>query len=1043
MGLIFDIQRFSLHDGPGIRTTVFLKGCPLNCFWCQNPEGLSPEPELMFTEAFCTRCGACAKVCPVGAHSFEGGVHTIGRDACTMCGRCVEACLPKALSIVGREMSVEEVVAAALDDNAYYQASGGGVTLSGGEPLAQPEFSEALLAACREKGLHTALDTSLLGDARVLDALLRHTDLVLADLKHLDPSAHVGGTGRTNETIVDNLRRVSVSGTPFVVRIPVVPGFNDTPAAMDAMADMLLSLQGLVRVDLLPFHRLGESKAAGLGKPVATKALKTPVRERMVELSDVLARKGIPVSESFVASLVGDFVDKDRDKDASLDYPARLAAIRATKQRHTEIKRKRGARDVDDWGDVPLEGRAFEFRPETDHPKGYVLGPRDCGRNFRRFLEAVPTYVDPMSSLLGGYYTTFSGYVTGWDPDNYWSDLAPEFKRYGIIHGIDNSQHFVSDVRIGLDLGFGGLLDRIARYRRINTGDDAQAYYDGLTEFVKGIQAWIGRHAADARALAAAETGAEIRANLLAMADANERLMDQPPLTFVEACQWLAWYQMAKRMYIGGGSMGRLDKILLPYFERDVGAGILDEEAAVFHLACFLVKDSHYIQLGGMDEAGNDETNRLSFLFLEAAHRIRIPANLAVAVHAKSDPALVRRGVELLFADKMGTPRFAGLDAMVAGMVRRGFPLETARRRVQCGCHWYCIPGEEYCFNDVIKINFAKVLEVALDEYIADCGVRSAECRDGKNSDLTADGLWEVFERHLRRAVAVTTRGIDFHVEHQYRYYPELALSLLCHGPIEKGVDASHGGVEFVNVGVDGSALATVADSFAAIEQRVERERSVSWSELSCGINQKWWRCGRTRLLLQSVPGYGRGGTRGDWWAERISRLFADLVVERPSPAGHRMTPGLFSWASTIPMGRETGATPDGRGHGEPISFGANPNPGRLRGVLVPTGMSSAIARVHPPYGNAAPLQFDVDPGLISGEDGVATFTALIKTHFALGGTLINANVLDREKVLDACRNPAKYPDLVVRVTGFSAYFASLSDDFRRLVYERVVEVGR
>ena len=1037
MGRVFDIQRFSLHDGPGIRTTVFLKGCPLSCFWCQNPEGIDPKPELMLTSNFCTRCGACVEACPVGAHRIDDGEHRIDRARCTLCGHCVDVCLPGALSIVGRDLSVDDVMAVVLQDRAYYDASGGGVTLSGGEPLAQGAFALELLRACGTQGLHRALDTCLLGTPETLSSLLEETELVLADLKHSDPAIHEEATGVTNEQILSNLRVVSESGTPFVVRIPVVPGHNDTVEAVRAMADILAPLQGLQRVDLLPFHQLGDSKARGLGKAVRTAGLTPPEPAQMQTLVAAVRKKIADVR----CVMVGTSRDEMPVDDApnGFSYATRLAAIRAAKRRHTEVKRRRGARDVDDWGDIPLEGCPFSFRPTTEHPKGYVLGPRDCGRNFRRFLEAVPTYVDPQSSLLGGFFTTFGRYVTGWDPDNHWSELVEDFKGYGIIHGIDNNQHFLSDVTIGLDLGWGGLLEKIERYRAVNTADEQQAYYDGLEAFVKGVQSWIRRHIDAARAMAAAEDDPPVRSNLEDMACANERILSAPPRTFREACQWLAWYQMAKRMYIGGGSMGQLDRILLPYFERETAAGTLDEEEAIFHLACFLIKDSHYIQLGGMDADGNDQTNRLSFLFLEAAHRLRVPANLAVAVHKKTDPALIRRGVELLFEDKMGTPRFAGLEAMIDGMVRHGFPLDAARTRVQCGCHWYCIPGREYSFNDVIKINFAKVLEVALDEMMA--GDRG-QASGGRSQEGAAPGLerlWSLFEGHLQRAVDVTARGIDFHIEHQHRYYPELALSLLCHGPIEKGIDASHGGVEFINVGVDGSALATVADAFAAIEQRIETEGRVTWHELHAGVSQGWWRCGRIRRLMQSVPGYGRGGTRGDWWAKRISERFAEMVAERPTPDGHKMTPGLFSWASTIPMGRTTGATPDGRGNGAPISFGANPNPGRLRGAPAPTAMSTAIARVHPRYGNPAPFQFDVDPGLVADEDGVETFAALIRTHFALGGTLINANVLDREKILDACNHPDKYPDMVVRVTGFSAYFASLSDDFRRLVYERVV----
>jgi formate C-acetyltransferase len=1038
-GRIFDIQRFSLHDGPGIRTTVFLKGCPLRCAWCQNPEGIEVGPELLFTPAYCVRCGACAKACPHGVHRMENGVHVMDRSGCVVCGKCVAACLAGALEIVGREMAVAEALRIVAEDRVYYEKSGGGVTLSGGEPLAQARFAVGLLAACRKAGFHTAVDTALDVEWKAVEKALPHTDLFLVDLKHTDPVRHEQGTGRSNARVLSNLRELDRRGAALVVRVPVIPGFNDREEDIASIAAVAASLKNVRFVELLPFHKLGEPKWAGLGKVAPLSGANTLTREALERLARAAEVQGVQVKGRWKREARSGErgVRNGECGSGNGEWQERLEAIRERKRLHTVGKQKMGAQDRDDWGDIPLGDQVFAFRPETAHPKGYVLGPRDCGRNFRRFLEAVPTYVDRNSSLLGGYYVTFNQFVTGWDPENYWTDLAPEFRRYGIVHGIDNNQHFLPDVKIGLDMGFGGLLAKLAACRQVNTGADEQAYYDGLTDFVQGIQGWIRRHADAARAMATGETSVWAKENLRDMAAINDRLSEAPPGTFREACQWLAWYQMAKRMYIGGGSLGRLDLLLLPYYERDVKAGILDDDEATFHIACFLVKDSHYIQLGGMDAQGDDQTNRLSFLFLEAAHRVKVPANLAVAVHEKTDPELLRRATELLVVDRMGIPRFAGLTAVVDGMVKRGFPLEVARQRVQAGCNWFCVPGREYCFSDTIKINFARILEVALDDL--ECRTRDAE-RGTRHTPSSVQRLWKRFDTHLTRAVEVTARGIDFHIAHQHRYYPEFGLSVLCHGPVEKGVDASHGAVEFVNVGVDGAALATVADSFAAIEQRVEKEGSVTWSELSCALNQKWWRCGRIRALMESVPGYGRGGTRGDWWAERISRRFSELVVAKLTPGGHRMTPGLFSWASTISMGRDTGATPDGRGAGDPISFGANPNPGRLRGgSLVPTGLSTAIARVHPPYGNPAPLQFDVDPGLVSDEDGVEKFAAFIRAHFALGGTLINANILDRDKVLDACRNPAKYPDLVVRVTGFSVYFASLSDTFRKLVYDRVV----
>jgi formate C-acetyltransferase len=811
-----------------------------------------------------------------------------------------------------------------------------------------------------------------------------------------------------------------------IVRVPVVPTVNDSEEAIGAIAAFVADLGGVERLELIPYHRLGEAKRAQLGLGPGSD-LAPLGRQRLDALARCAARAGVAVRG--VSAAGSEAGAAERAGAAAATYAARIEALRRTKLRHTALKRCEGPRDVDDWGQIPLGDEPFAFTPTTDHPRGYVLGPRDCGRNFRRFLEACPTYVDPTSSLLGGYYVTFNGFVTRWDPDAHWSHLEPEIRKYGIIHGIDATQHFLSDVAVGLDLGLGGLLEKIERYRRINRGPDQQAYYDGLTEFVRGVQGWIGRHADAARRMAASEPDPLLRANLLEMAAMNERLVSAPPATFREACQWLAWYQMAKRSYIGGGPLGRLDQILYPYYQRDRAAGRLSDEDAVFDLACLLVKDSHYIQLGGVDPQGRDVTNPLSLLFLEAAERLRIPANLAVVVHDGMDERLLDRAVRLLLVGRMGVPRFAGHKALVEGLVRGGLPPEVARQRVQAGCHWFCLPGLEYSFNDVIKINFAKVLEVAFEEMM-----------DDRAAPPSVAGLWDRFERHLGRAVEVVAQGIDYHMEHQHRFYPELALSLLCHGPVEKGVDASHGSLPYTNIGVDGAALATVADAFAAMERRIEREGLVTWTALRGALGRSWRRAGRVRLLMQTVPGYGRGETRGQAWAERISRCFADLVVAKPTPAGHRMLPGLFSWASVLQMGRQTGATPDGRAAGEPLSFGANPIPGRLHGgPLAATALSTAVARVQPGWGNPAPLQLDFDPGSVADDEDVGRLAALFRTHFDLGGTLINANVLDREAVLEACKDPSKYPDLMVRVTGFSAYFASLSDEFRRLIYERIV----
>jgi formate C-acetyltransferase len=386
--------------------------------------------------------------------------------------------------------------------------------------------------------------------------------------------------------------------------------------------------------------------------------------------------------------------------------------------------------------------------------------------------------------------------------------------------------------------------------------------------------------------------------------------------------------------------------------------------------------------------------------------------------------------VEIMLEDRAGIPKFLGIDNTSSGFARNGYPLALARTRAYSGCHWSAIPGREYTVNDCVKVNFARVFEVAFQDMMAD-----------SSAEPCVSELWARFVRHLRRATENVGQSLAFHLEHMHEVSPELVLDLLCHGPIEKGLDASHGGVELYNLCVDGAALATVADSFGAIHQRVEEERKLTFQELDAFLRSNWSGPSgeRARAMMKASNRFGAGGTHGDEYAARISRVFTEAVREAPTAPGVTLVPGLFSWAAMIDMGLPVGATPNGRRAGEPISHGANPDPG-FRKDASPTALASAVAAVQSGYGNTAPLQIELDLSLTRGEAGPKFVEDLIRTHFALGGTQINMNVIDRDKLLAAHRDPAAYPDLVVRVTGFSAYFASLSPEFREIVLARALK---
>jgi pyruvate formate lyase activating enzyme len=258
-GIVFDIQKYSIHDGPGIRTTVFLKGCPLRCFWCQNPEAQTVTPQLYFYEEKCGKCGRCAKVCPVEASTLSNEVLSIDLDKCVGCGKCVDACLNEARKLIGEYITAAEVIREVKKDVRFYKNSGGGVTLSGGEPLFQYEFAIDILQKCKDLGLHTVLETCGLIPWMTIEKALPYVDFVLYDIKHIDADKHQRGTGKSNTLILENAKKIA-SFKPMLVRTPLIPGFNDSVNDIEAIAHFVKAELPLVSMELLAYNKFGEGK---------------------------------------------------------------------------------------------------------------------------------------------------------------------------------------------------------------------------------------------------------------------------------------------------------------------------------------------------------------------------------------------------------------------------------------------------------------------------------------------------------------------------------------------------------------------------------------------------------------------------------------------------------------------------------------------------------------------------------------------------------------------------------------------------------------
>lgn len=1045
---VLDVQRTCVHDGPGIRTTVFFRGCPLRCRWCHNPEA--------------------------------------------------QAFVPASDPAAGR--TVDQILEVVARDRAYYDGTHGGLTLSGGEPLAQdPAALAALLRSAKAAGLHVAVETA--GDVpwKALEAVLGRVDLFLYDLKAVgDPALHRELTGRDGRRIESNLRRLVAAGADVRVRMCVVPGLNDTPANLQATAALLRSV-GLGDIELMRYHNLHEGKARAL-------RLDRPSL-------DIAHERGAPAIEAATRAFAAQGI---RVRGTEAEAARRPAAFTPRVEALQRDIRAAGYA-------VCLETAELKTEWHKAHGTLEPLAVRR-GALLRHLLEHKTIAVHPGELLVGNFTSKRVGgnvwveyfgammVLNLWNIDRqtpvrfacstaekirFYTRVAPYWLSRGLFArafprpadlalvlaraaekraGFNNNQagiaHYIVNCERLLRLGTTGIAREAEERRASNPAD---GFYDGVLLALKGLEAFADRYASRLHRMAATEADPARRDELLRMAGVCGHVPRHPARTFHEALQAILFLEIAlcTESFENAISLGRLDRVLNPYYQADVQAGRLTRDAARELVCCFLLKLDEIVFLndgdtlfqfgklfealspvetvtvGGVDRDGRDATNDVTYLVLDACELRPIGANMAARIHRGSPPEYLERIAEV-YLNGSPSPALYNDEVYVDALRREyGTPVEDARDYAIVGCVEPVASDDHFANTDSANINVVLPFLQALRGDTSplwragEPGAVAGRLRGRRPADPPAsmDALMERFRERLAELV----HGV---LADQQRTECALAQNLttplassLYRGCMERGKDAYQGGTTLNSSGIQAVGVTDVADSLAAVEELVFRQRRCTMAQVLAALDADFQGPEHEALQrdLLAVPKFGDDSARpARDWMHRVLELYVEALRGTPHESrGGRYVAGYYGLNVNRVYGRKTPALPSGRKAGTPLANSLCPHFGMR--MLDLTSALNAVAQVD--FARFAPNGTThtptIDSGMFPGREGVKNLAGLIRGYFQQGGMQLQPNLVSRELLLDAYRNPGKHPDLVVRIAGFCARFDDLSDELKREIIDR------
>jgi formate C-acetyltransferase len=1076
--LVFDVQRFCVHDGPGIRSVVFLKGCPLRCRWCQNPESLLPQPEIAFYADRCLGCMECAAACPNQA--IMTGATRVDRSLCQTCGACAEACPHVALRRVGWQVSPQDLHRQVLADRAYFDASGGGVTLSGGEPLLQPDAAAELLSLCHDSGLTTTVETSGAVPWESLDQVRPHVDLFYYDLKAGGETWHRELTGSGQDRIIDNAERLIDSGADVQLRMPVVPGLNDSDDSLNGVARHLERL-GRPAIRLLRYHRGGEAKISRIDSRQPALGYDSRSSEEALEqAAEKLSCAGINVTiegEGRPEIERNSFSDRVwRLRSAVNSCQPAVCAERAmlvtsyfkerrnrrkpvVVQKGEALRRVLGRRQTTIYDDELLVGCYSSKRvggsvlPEL-HGVAMMedllafgsrqINPLKIGAAERRTLglKVMPFWLTRFLTIKAFPLPKALRFIK--------DQLTA--KRY-LINESGGISHLIPDYAKLLRLGTSGIAAE-ARTRAETTDDSsAKNFYTGVEQVCRGLEEMAAGFVETARRQAAAEADEQRRHELEQIATVCERVPRQPATTFQEALQSLLFAQIAINQESLDNSVcpGRLDQILYPYFIADLETGRIDEQGARDLIGCFTVKMSEVVPVfsrritrfhggmfngatvvvGGTDRQGRDACNRLTWLFLDAMDELRMrQPNYHARLHSGSPASYVERIAGML-RNGSGAPSLMNDEVVVPMMVGHGIKLEDARDYSPAGCIEPVVCAASFASTDAALFNLALCLERAL-------GTKRGGAGHGSVNGCT--DIDEVIVRfrvevdHLVDELIADLQAIE---RANASFHPTPLTSMLLQGCLESGVDSTAGGATYNSSGIQGVGVADIADSLAAIDHVVLQRRDTDMETLLTALKDdfKGHEALRGRLLRASK--FGNDDPVADGYADQVIGIFADSLARYTNTRGGRYLAGFYSVTAHVAFGETTGALPSGRLAGRPLANGLSPAGGADR--LGPTAALGSVANLDlvQRARNGINVNLKLDQSLLAGGSGRTALAGLVQGYFNRGGMQVQMNIIDPDLLEEARDHPERHPNLLVRVSGYSAYFNDLSPAMKQEIIDR------